>query len=275
MFKRIVTALAILPIACAVLLSTSPWPLAITLVIILSLSLGEMADLKMTRHVFGQLVFLTVLAILMSYAVLMHRCTQGPAFAALGALSLYGVFSVFAVSRHSASQVWRFGAKCWVLAPLLCALFVQSWTADRSVLFDLNPVILLFFPLWVGDSAAYFVGKAFGRHQLAPHVSPKKTWEGAVANALGCIAAAVGFGLLLGVPVGAGVVAGLLAGVLGQLGDLLQSALKRSVGAKDSGWILPGHGGILDRLDSFFLSAIPVAIALWALVPGLFHHTPR
>jgi phosphatidate cytidylyltransferase len=110
----------------------------------------------------------------------------------------------------------------------------------------------------VSDSAAYFVGRAWGRHKLAPKVSPKKSWEGY----LGGIVAAMLFGLLGTVlpdtdvlTAGHGAVIGLLIGVLGTGGDLGISAIKRQVGAKDSSRLIPGHGGILDRTDSVLIAA--------------------
>ena len=112
---------------------------------------------------------------------------------------------------------------------------------------------------WVGDACAYYVGKSFGRRNLAPHVSPKKTWEGAVAS----LAGSVIFGIVYlnrALPAVSLVEAGLLSVVVniaGQAGDLAESALKRGAGVKDSSSLLPGHGGLLDRVDSS-LFALPV-----------------
>jgi phosphatidate cytidylyltransferase len=128
-------------------------------------------------------------------------------------------------------------------------------------------VHLLFFAFalnWVGDSSAYYVGRHLGKHKLAPVVSPGKSWEGAVASVFG----AVIFGFLyLGhfVPQIAWwqvVLIAAAANVAGQFGDLAESALKRGAGVKDSGNLLPGHGGILDRVDSS-LFALPVVYALY------------
>jgi len=115
---------------------------------------------------------------------------------------------------------------------------------------------------WVGDTAAYFVGRALGKHPFAPHLSPKKTWEGAIAS----MAAALLVGWLLStrINVPLPVVLGLAAAgnIAGQTGDLLESAFKRSAGVKDSGTILPGHGGMLDRIDALILT-IPVVWYYW------------
>lgn len=120
----------------------------------------------------------------------------------------------------------------------------------------------LLFPMCVifaGDTGAYFAGRAFGKHKLAPIVSPKKTWEGAVG---GMVASVVGGFIawrFLPLPDGLSPVHVLLfsvpAAVLGQVGDLAESLLKRSAGVKDSGWILYGHGGVLDRVDALLFAA--------------------
>ncbi len=109
--------------------------------------------------------------------------------------------------------------------------------------------------IWVGDTAAYFVGRTFGRHLMAPQVSPKKTWEGAVANLLGSLLVAVVFYRWMNIALPLLGCLAVLASVAGQAGDLLESAYKRSAGAKDSGVLLPGHGGILDRIDALILAA--------------------
>jgi phosphatidate cytidylyltransferase len=130
-------------------------------------------------------------------------------------------------------------------------------------------VLLPLLSTWVGDSAAFFAGRAWGRTRLAPAVSPGKTIVGAVAGLLGSLLTAATLALLTlnGVPflpltvVGAAWV-GLLLGAVGQVGDLAESVLKREANVKDSGALLPGHGGALDRLDSL-LFAFP---ATWALL---------
>lgn len=137
--------------------------------------------------------------------------------------------------------------------------------------------LLVLFPLWVtwaGDSVAYFVGKRFGKTKLVPRVSPGKTVEGGAGGLAGSALAGGGMGLLMAdfpnfpiTPL-AGVVIGLLLSVGGQLGDLTESALKREAGVKDSGTLLAGHGGTLDRFDSLFFS-FPLAYGLILLYQHL------
>jgi phosphatidate cytidylyltransferase len=136
-------------------------------------------------------------------------------------------------------------------------------------LHDQNPHWLMYALLlnWVGDSGAYFVGRKFGRHKMASRVSPKKSWEGAVASVATSvlIAGAYLVRTVPGVSVLAAVALTAVANAVGQVGDLAESAIKRGAGVKDSGAILPGHGGFLDRVDST-LFALPVVYAYVKLV---------
>jgi phosphatidate cytidylyltransferase len=122
-----------------------------------------------------------------------------------------------------------------------------------------GPRLLLFVLvlIWASDSAAYFAGRAFGKHPFAAHLSPKKTWEGSIAGFASSIVVAFAFMRWLSVPIVILLGAAAVGNVAGQIGDLLESAYKRSAGVKDSGALLPGHGGMLDRIDALIL-AIPV-----------------
>jgi phosphatidate cytidylyltransferase len=119
---------------------------------------------------------------------------------------------------------------------------------------------LLLFALaitWAGDTVAYFAGRSFGKHALAPHISPKKTWEGSIAGLAGSLLIAYAFHYWLTIPVPHLLALATLGNIAGQIGDLLESACKRSAGVKDSGGLLPGHGGMLDRIDALIL-CVPV-----------------
>jgi phosphatidate cytidylyltransferase len=118
-------------------------------------------------------------------------------------------------------------------------------------------VLVFFASIWLCDSAAYFAGRAFGRHKLFERVSPNKTWEGAVAGLLFAVAAFV-LGKVLLLPyltIAQAATCGGIVGVFGQLGDLSESLLKRDAGVKDSSRLIPGHGGILDRFDSILYAS--------------------
>jgi phosphatidate cytidylyltransferase len=171
---------------------------------------------------------------------------------------------------------WLLVAPLWLLArwrveqPFLralagVALLLPTWVAllylhERGPGFLLGVIAIV----WIADTAAYFAGRRFGRHKLAPTISPGKTWEG-VAGALAALALyAAALSSVVGMPLPAlfFAVAGLL--YLSVLGDLFESWIKRVSGMKDSGDILPGHGGVLDRIDAL-TSTLPVAtgILMW------------
>ena len=113
-------------------------------------------------------------------------------------------------------------------------------------------VIAIFASIWICDSAAYFSGRAFGRRKLFERVSPKKTWEGAIAGFVGAVLAFVAAKALVlpYLSLSSAIICGSIIGVFGQLGDLAESLMKRDAGVKDSSALIPGHGGILDRFDS-------------------------
>jgi len=145
--------------------------------------------------------------------------------------------------------------------------FPLSYAVRLHGLKDVGPLLLLFALVitWVGDSAAYFVGRAIGKHPFAPHLSPKKTWEGAVASFVVSVLVGFIFGRWIFMPLPHLLAMAAVGNVAGQVGDLLESAYKRSAGIKDSGSILPGHGGVLDRIDALIL-AIPVVWYYWILI---------
>ncbi len=138
------------------------------------------------------------------------------------------------------------------LSWLYCGLLVASLVGLR-LRFGVPWVIMAFVVTWANDTFAYFTGHAFGRHRLYERISPKKTWEGFAGGAVGSVAGAlVSRWLLLpdALSPAAAVVIGVGAAVLGPLGDLAESMVKRAAGVKDSSRIVPGHGGLLDRIDA-------------------------
>jgi phosphatidate cytidylyltransferase len=144
-----------------------------------------------------------------------------------------------------------------VAFPLTYTIRLHGYSSD-------GPKLLMFALVitWVGDTSAYFAGRAFGKHLMAPVLSPKKTWEGTVASLFGALLVAVVFAKFLNVPLPHLLAMAAVGNFAGQAGDLLESAYKRSAGVKDSGSLLPGHGGVLDRIDALIL-AIPVVWYYW------------
>jgi phosphatidate cytidylyltransferase len=146
-----------------------------------------------------------------------------------------------------------------------------AWRCARE-LHAINPHWLMFALLvsWAGDTAALYIGKAFGRRKLAPKVSPAKTWEGAAGSLVGgvLVGGIYAHFLLPATPLSRVLLLATAGNIAGQFGDLAKSAWKRGAGVKDSGTMLPGHGGWLDRIDAS-LFAVPVVYALLKLYRSL------
>ena len=116
------------------------------------------------------------------------------------------------------------------------------------------------FTTFANDTAAFFIGRALGRHRLAPHISPGKTWEGAVGGVIASILASLILRAIFQLPFNYWQIAllGVVVSIFAQLGDLIESLLKRNAGVKDAGQLVPGHGGILDRVDSLIFTGVIV-----------------
>ena len=174
------------------------------------------------------------------------------------ALLVWYVF--FLRARVSDVAISFFGA-------VYCGLLLSTLVLLRQALE--NPwggvlVLLVYVSVWANDSFAYLVGRKIGKHKLAPRISPKKSWEGFIAGLVGsmlvwCVITFVP-GVDMNIPMA--VSFGLICGLMSVLGDLAESRIKRNSGVKDSGTIMPGHGGLLDRCDSLFLAASTAAILL-------------
>jgi phosphatidate cytidylyltransferase len=163
-------------------------------------------------------------------------------------------------SRHRAALTLLCGAP--VLVPAFVAV-ARLLFASRGAAHGPDIVFLLLLLVIGADIGAFFAGRSFGRRKLAPRVSPGKTWEGAIGGLAAVALVAWAGAAYLGLPIGAGVAFGCAVGIFSIVGDLTESMFKRAAGLKDSGTVLPGHGGMLDRIDS-----VTAAAPLYAL--GLF-----
>jgi phosphatidate cytidylyltransferase len=162
---------------------------------------------------------------------------------------------VWLLRRSSTTRI----SSTWA-ATAATALYVGGLLFHAPVLHAIDDgrewVLFLLLATFATDICALLVGRAVGKRALAPSISPSKTWEGAAGGVLGAVATAVGGARAWNLEIGLGQAVGLgiLIGIVGQLGDLIESRLKRAADVKDSGWLLPGHGGVLDRLDSIVLN---------------------
>jgi phosphatidate cytidylyltransferase len=171
-------------------------------------------------------------------------------------LSLIGL--LFRRPKETAFIGWA-----WTVAGILYVGWLLSYLVALRGLDDgRNWLLFALFVTFGSDTTAFFIGRALGRHYLAPQISPGKTWEGFIGGVLGAIIVSLLFNLIpaLRLPVGyvSVMLLGLLVSVMGQLGDLVESLLKRNMDVKDSGRLMPGHGGILDRMDSIVFAGIVV-----------------
>lgn len=181
----------------------------------------------------------------------------------VGAAALGGGITLYTLAlaalaespRARAGAVWSGGGALYTGGLLACLYLLRGldWPPWGE-----GGVLLLLAPVWITDAAAYGAGRLFGRRQLAPRISPHKTWEGAVAGCLAGAATVWGVGRLVGLPLGPTLLLAVTLPVVAQLGDLAESRLKRAAGVKDTGRLFPGHGGMLDRLDSLLPSALLV-----------------
>ncbi len=178
------------------------------------------------------------------------------------------VFSlIWLISRRAGNVLVNW---VWTLAGIIYIGWMLSHFIPLRALDDGREwVIFLLFATFATDTAAFFCGRAWGRRPLAPTISPGKTWEGAIGGFLAAIAASLILALILSLPIPYWQVPilGILIGIFAQLGDLSESLLKRSAGVKESGTLIPGHGGILDRLDSIVFTVIVVYYyVIWVVV---------
>jgi phosphatidate cytidylyltransferase len=185
---------------------------------------------------------------------------RAPWWAFIAALIVVGSFAL-----REVFEIGRNGFASWIGG----VMYIGGAWGCAFLLRGVNPHWLLFAFLlcWAGDTAAYYVGKNFGRHKMAPVISPGKTWEGAAASVAGGVIAGAVYAhfLIPSAPMGWVVMIAAVGNIAGQIGDLVESAYKRWGGVKDSGSSLPGHGGWLDRIDSSLL-AIPAVYAVVQLV---------
>jgi phosphatidate cytidylyltransferase len=178
------------------------------------------------------------------------------------------MFVLLAITVFTGNKVAIDQAAVLLLGVVYLGFGFHYMIATRLIENGIFWTLFVFSCIWATDSGAYFTGYALGKHKLCPAISPNKTVEGAVGGVLFSVAVALCFSLYAPklLTAGTAIALGLTIGVVGQLGDLIQSAYKRVKGIKDTGAILPGHGGVLDRVDSWLI-VFPF-LHLFSLLPG-------
>jgi phosphatidate cytidylyltransferase len=245
--KRVVTALVLIPFFIYIVLWAPIWAFLMTVSAVAVLCFREYADLAALHGIAKPGVFGYVAGLLL----LLLPGKDGAFFVLIAILAMSLALRSREMARALPDAAALLLGVAYVFGSLRCAVELRAINVDW-----------LFFALslnWVGDIAALYVGRSFGRHKLAPEVSPAKSWEGSIGSTV----ASVIYGafyfrwLLPAAPLAAALGLTVIANIAGQLGDLCESAMKRGAGVKDSGTLLPGHGGWLDRVDSS-LFALPV-----------------
>lgn len=259
--SRVLTALVLAAIGIPAIYFGGIW-FFIPFAILICIAAWEFARLFQAVGVqaSGSLAVAGVLLILAARAYRLDLAAAALAVSVAAAL----VFHLVAYERGRDQAATDFVATA-------AAMVYLGWIG--AYLFDLRGLpggiwwfLLCLGPVWISDSAAYYVGRSFGRHKMAPRLSPKKSWEGYIASAVGGMLGGMGLAAvfsatsILRVPLWQGALLGFLMGTLPTLGDLGESMIKRQAGIKDSGGLIPGHGGAFDRIDSW----------LWAAAVGYY-----
>ncbi|MGY0504319.1 phosphatidate cytidylyltransferase [Luteimonas sp. e5] len=273
---RILAALVMGPLAiAAVLFLPTPWMMVLAAIVFLG-GLWEWFKLAGVEDTLPRTFLLAANLLWMAMLVWGSRTERGGSTALFELMVVLGV--VWWLLAVLWLRAWRFGANhsgvsrglkllagSLAVVPAWCALAIIHGDPDDNGL--IGPIarnhlwlLAALMVVWMADSGAYFAGRKFGRHKLSPRISPNKTVEGLVGGLLAALVFGLGFAMLAGaggVALGWVALAIVLTVLASLVGDLFESLLKRQAGVKDSGALIPGHGGILDRIDSV-LAALPV-----------------
>jgi phosphatidate cytidylyltransferase len=264
MLKRTLVALILLPIGLALIL-LGGWAFTAMVILILGLAGWEYCQVFHVGGLKPSPVIVIGSVILFSLSRTLNGFASGPALLSLVILAAMA-YHLIAYERGAEQSATDFGV---TLGGALYLGWIGAYLISVRSLPEGQWWLLLILPsVWIADSAAYIVGSRIGRHKMAPRLSPKKSWEGyfagVVFGTLGGALLAAAFQAFLGpdtaITPWIGALIGLVMSTLTTLGDLGESMIKRQVGVKDTGKLLPGHGGAFDRIDSW----------LWAAVLGFY-----
>ncbi|HTD54057.1 MAG TPA: CDP-archaeol synthase [Silvibacterium sp.] len=263
--KRVVTAAILIPLVLLLIFAAPLWILILASALVAEFALWEYLTLADAMGAKTPRIAVSTAVALLFVCIFRRPDFLGPL---LGALSL-ALFALCAfrapMNRVLPDAAYSVFGMLYIGVPLTTLPLLSEQENGPSLL------LFLFFVVWAGDIAALYVGRVFGRRKLAPAISPGKTWEGSIASVAGSVLIALvllevatalsrgNFGKLSSLLFYPGSIAGWLGlavmlNVAAQVGDLVESAIKRGSGVKDSGSILPGHGGVLDRIDALLVA---------------------
>jgi phosphatidate cytidylyltransferase len=248
--RRALSALAIGPLVLILFVFLPPGPFLIFMGVVLALAVRELTS--MARSTYPLVIMaLTIVGLLSLYA----SHPRAYALWLLFSPALYLAIRFIARSSERAPTNIELAASIAVVVMAQVFLVLPLFALYQLKELDRYFPLILLLTIWASDTAAYLLGKSIGRHRLAPLISPKKTFEGLFGAMAGSLLIILLFRNHLGLTLPMAVGAGLAIGVLGQLGDILESVAKRVWEVKDSSSLIPGHGGMLDRIDSILLTA--------------------
>jgi len=262
---RIITALALLPAVLWLIFSGGWWFASLALVVG-TICLYEFMEMTMPRDPWARALFTTVGFLLMGL-IITGGLVGSASVLVLGFLPVASL--VFFLFRTGDLDTVAARAGLAVAGLLWAGALLSTMVLLRQLPEGPGWVLMACALAWGSDTGAYFGGRAFGRTPLYPKVSPKKTWEGSISGVVSATGSAFFLQWLAGphsVPAAHLLVLAPVAAVLGQLGDLVESLVKRSTGVKDSGRIMPGHGGLLDRVDALLF--VGPTVYAYALLVG-------
>jgi len=261
--QRILTAIIGLPLLIAIIWFGEPW---FTLLIVTMALLGSLEFYRMASHSKIQpITYFGVAWVLL--LVLSPHCPHAATtpFLITSAIVISLIWLLFRSPREQAFNNWA-----WTIAGILYVGWMLSYWIDlRNLESGREWVFWAMLTTFASDTCAFFVGKAWGKHSLTPDISPGKTWEGAIGGLLAGIIASLILSTSFSLPINYWqmVLLGCVISIFAQIGDLVESLLKRNTGAKDSGKLLPGHGGILDRIDSLIFTGVVVYYCIVFVIP--------
>ena len=258
--KRIITALCGIPLLVVVIWFSEPeysFPLFTVFVSLWGL-LAAFEFYKITT--ISRILPLTIFGIIWTVLFIIRPHIASSLYYPIMLASMLVLPMLLLLIRRKEKEIVNTWA--WTVAGVLYVGLLLSYLVDLRLEAGRNWVFLAILATFGSDTMAYFIGRAFGRHKMAPRISPNKTWEGAAAGVIGGVVISLLFTLSwpLQLPInfGQAILLGVLISVFGQFGDLLESLLKRYTGVKESGSLMPGHGGLLDRMDSIVLAGVVV-----------------
>lgn len=253
--QRIISSLILIPILIAAVWFGEPW---VSLLAGAFAGIGTIEFCRLARSAGWNPFLFPAILLVVLFIVAAHSDDRRVMPLMVNAAVLVPLFRLL----WNPEQGKAFTNWAWTIG----GVFYLGWTMSHFVLLRDLPdgrdwVFLTLFATFASDTFSYFVGRAFGRHPLAPRISPKKTWEGAIGGVGGAAGATVLLAIITGLDeIGYAKIVplGLLLSFFAQAGDLAESVLKRNTTAKDAGHLIPGHGGVLDRLDSIVFTVVLV-----------------